>query len=72
VNERKAMNKEEAHKLLDRAKFDALTPVKEILDALEATGDLSRTLRTTDRTLFGYGNESVYCRTRQMDGTQAS
>ena len=66
------MTKQEAHQLLDRAKFDRLTPIKDILDALEATGDLSRTLRATDRTLRGYGNESVYCRTRQMDGTQTA
>ena len=64
------ISKEEAHKILDQAKIDPLVPYNSICKALVATGDLQGFDRTTDRTLRHYGDESVYCRTRSMDGQE--
>ena len=66
------MTKTEAHQILDQAKIDHLVPYNLICKALAATGDLQGLNRTTDGTLRQYGNESVYVRTRSMDGQEAA
>lgn len=60
------MNREQAHSLLNRAKIDKSIPVKQILDALEVTGDLSNFDRQTHRSFADASLESCYLRTRTL------
>jgi len=64
------ISKQEAHRILDQAKIDPLVPYNAICKALVVTGDLQGPNRTTDRTLRHIGDESIYCRTRSMDGQE--
>lgn len=61
------MTNEQAHTILNRAKHDRLVPIKDIMDALEVTGDLSKFDRANNRAYFDYGDESRYCRTRSLE-----
>ena len=62
------MTLEQAHTILNRARYDKFVPVKDIMDALEATGDLSSFDRANNRAYFDYGDESRYSRSRSLEG----
>ena len=66
------LSKDEAHKILDQAKIDHMVPYNIICKALAATGDLQGLNRTIDGTLREYGDESIYVRTRSLDGQEAA